>query len=228
MAVNVGGTTSVLEACVRSGVSRVVFASSSSVYGECGDERLSEEDSRLEPVSPYGVSKYAGESVAEMYARLHGIRVAALRFFSVYGPRQRPDQAIFKFLVKVLTGEPVECFGDGSTARDYTHVSDVVAGTVSALDWLSRESSDFQVFNIGSGRSVLLRDLMGMIGMSVGKTPVVLEVPRPTVDVSRTCASIDKARAVLGYSPRVMIEEGLAQFKEWYEVTYGHQRSSVA
>jgi len=228
MAVNVGGTTSVLEACRNSGVRQVVVASSSSVYGERGGQRFDEAETGLEPVSPYGVSKYAGELISQMYARLHGFRVAALRFFSVYGPRQRPDQAIFTFRSMISAGEPIECFGDGSTARDYTHVDDVVAGILGALDWVGDEAADYQVFNIGSGRSVLLKDLLEMLGQVVGGAPKVREVKRPAVDVSCTFATIEKAAAILGYAPQVRLEDGLAQFNEWYEVTYGHQRSSVA
>lgn len=225
---NVGGTTAVLDGCRRFAVARVVIASSSSVYGERGDVCLKESDTQLEPVSPYGVSKYAAELVARMCAGLYGFRVATLRFFSVYGPRQRPDQAIFRFHRLLSTGKPIECFGDGSAARDYTHVDDVVNGILAALAWVRTGDPDYEVFNIGSARPVSLRDLIGMLGRLVGVTPVVRRMPQPVADVSRTCASIDKAAAVLGYAPQVALENGLAQFIEWHEVTYGHQCSSVA
>ena len=222
MAVNAGGTTTVLDACRLLGTKRVVIASSSSVYGEREDSCLNENATRLEPPSPYGVSKYAGEMIARLYANLYGLRVAALRFFSVYGPRQRPDQAITRFHGLLSAGQPLECFGDGSATRDYTHVDDVVAGIVGALGWVGIGEPGFDVFNIGSARPVSLSDLIATLGRLVGVKPVICELPQPAVDVSRTCASIDKAAAVLGYAPKVALEDGLAQFIEWHEVTYGY------
>jgi UDP-glucuronate 4-epimerase len=222
MTVNVGGTTAVLDACRRSGTTRVVIASSSSVYGERGDVCLKESDTNLEPLSPYGVSKYTGELIARLYAGLYGLRIAALRFFSVYGPRQRPDQAICRFHRLLTTGQPLECFGDGSATRDYTHVDDVVTGILAALGWVGASEPDFEVFNIGSAKPVALQDLIELLGRLVGVTPIISKKPQPVVDVSRTCASIEKASSVLGYAPQVALEDGLARFIEWHEVTHGH------
>jgi len=210
--VNVGGTLILLEACRRAGVPRFLFASSSSVYGDDARVPFREDEEPLRPVSPYGITKLLGEHYVRVYARLHGIRATCLRFFTVYGPRQRPDMAIHKFTAAIATGREVEMYGDGSTERDYTHIEDILQGILAALD---REES-FAVYNLGNSRTVPLRYLVELIERAVGKKARIRRLPEQPGDVRRTCASIDRARAGLGYAPRVPLEEGIRGFVEWY------------
>ncbi|HYF00998.1 MAG TPA: NAD-dependent epimerase/dehydratase family protein [Planctomycetota bacterium] len=209
--VNVEGTLVLLEACRRSGVGRFVFASSSSVYGN-GRAPSREDDPDLRPVSPYGVTKLLSEHYARLYATLHGLQVTGLRFFTVYGPRQRPDMAIHAFTRAVVEGREIPMFGDGTTERDYTHIDDILQGLVAAID----RPEPFEIYNLGESRTVPLRRMIDLIGEYVGKTPLIRPMPEQPGDVKRTFASIDKARARLGYAPRVAIEDGLKDFVAWY------------
>jgi len=209
--VNVGGTLALLEACRRAGVGRFLFASSSSVYGNAAVP-FREEDEPLQPVSPYGITKLLGEHYVRVYARLHGIRATCLRFFTVYGPRQRPDMAIHKFTAAVAAGREIEMYGDGSTERDYTHVTDILQGVLAALD----REEPFAVYNLGESRTVPLRRLVELIEQNVGRKAMIRALPEQPGDVRRTSASIDRARANLGYAPKVPIEEGLRDFVSWY------------
>jgi UDP-glucuronate 4-epimerase len=209
--VNVHGTLVLLEACRRAGVGRFVFASSSSVYGD-GKVPFREDDEDLRPVSPYGVSKLLGEHYVRIYAGLHGLRATCLRFFTAYGPRQRPDLAIRSFTAAILEGREIPMFGDGSTERDYTHITDILQGVLAAID----RPEPFAVYNLGESRPVPLRRLIELLGDYAGKKPLVRTLPEQPGDVKRTCASIEKARARLGYDPRVPIEEGLKDFVAWY------------
>jgi UDP-glucuronate 4-epimerase len=208
--VNVGGTLGLLEACRRAGVPRFVFASSSSVYGN-GKAPSREDDPDLNPVSPYGVTKLLCEHYARIYSQLHGLKVTGLRFFTVYGPRQRPDMAIHAFTRAVMEGREIPMFGDGTTERDYTHVDDILQGVLGAIDREDR----FEIYNLGESRTVPLRRLIDLIGENVGKTPRIKSLPEQPGDVRRTFASIDKARAGLGYAPKVSIEDGIRGFVEW-------------
>jgi UDP-glucuronate 4-epimerase len=208
--VNVGGTLGLLEACRRSGVPRFVFASSSSVYGN-GRAPSREDDPDLQPVSPYGVTKLLCEHYARVYSRLHGLKVTGLRFFTVYGPRQRPDMAIHAFTRAVLEGREIPMFGDGTTERDYTHIEDILQGLLGAIDREDR----FEIYNLGESRTVPLRRLIDLIGESAGKAPRIKPMPEQPGDVRRTFASIDKARANLGYAPGVSIEDGIRGFVAW-------------
>jgi UDP-glucuronate 4-epimerase len=208
--VNVGGTLGLLEACRRAGVPRFVFASSSSVYGN-GKAPSREDDADLQPVSPYGVTKLLCEHYARIYSQLHGLKVTALRFFTVYGPRQRPDMAIHAFTRAVMEGREIPMFGDGTTERDYTHIEDILQGLLGAI---AREDR-FEIYNLGESRTIPLRRLIDLIGEHVGKTPRIKSLPEQPGDVRRTFASIDKARANLGYDPKVSIEDGIRGFVEW-------------
>jgi UDP-glucuronate 4-epimerase len=210
--VNVGGTLALLEACRRAGVRRFVFASSSSVYGNSPSAPFREEDESLQPISPYGITKLLGEHYVRVYARLHGLHATCLRFFTVYGPRQRPDMAIQKFTTAISEGREIEMYGDGSTERDYTHVTDILQGILAVID---REEA-FAVYNLGESRTVPLRRLIELIEQYMGKKAQVRRLPEQPGDVQRTFASIDRARAGLGYAPKVPIEEGLRDFVEWY------------
>jgi UDP-glucuronate 4-epimerase len=209
--VNVGGTLVLLEACRRSGVGRFVFASSSSVYGNA-PVPFREDQEPLDPVSPYGVSKLAAEHYVRVYSHLHGIRATCLRFFTVYGPRQRPDMAIHAFAAAISAGREIPMFGDGTTERDYTFITDILQGILAALD----RPEPFAVYNLGESRTVPLRRLIDLLGEILGKTPRVRELPEQPGDVKRTCASIDRARRNLGYDPKVPIEEGLRAFADWF------------
>ena len=209
--VNVSGTFALLEACRRHGVPKFVFASSSSVYGDAERVPFREDLADPRPVSPYGVTKQAGEHAVRLYHRLHGLRTSALRFFTVYGPRQRPDMAIHKFARLILDGKELPLFGDGSTRRDYTYVDDAVAGVVGALG----RDDGFEVYNIAESRTVTLSELVGLLEKNLGKTARIKRLPEQTGDVKRTYADISKAKANLGYAPSTPIEEGIAKFCAW-------------
>ena len=210
--VNVAGTLGLLEACRRSSVPRFIFASSSSVYGN-GSAPSREDEPVLQPVSPYGVTKLLGEHYVRIYSELHGIQATCLRFFTVYGPRQRPDMAIHSFTAAISEGREISMFGDGGTERDYTYVTDILQGILGAL---AREDR-FEIYNLGESRTVTLRRLIELIGQYVGKTPKVRQVPEQPGDVTRTFASIDKARQNLRYAPTVAVEDGLRDFVAWYQ-----------
>jgi UDP-glucuronate 4-epimerase len=214
--VNVAGTLGLLEACRRSGVGRVLFASSSSVYGD-GKVPSSEADEDLRPVSPYGVTKLLGEHYCRIYSQLHGLKITCLRFFTVYGPRQRPDMAIHAFTAAIAAGREIAMFGDGSTERDYTYVDDIQQGILGALD----HPEPFAVYNLGESRTTTLKRLIELIGERVGKKPIVKALPEQPGDVKRTFASIDRAKKNLGYDPKTPVEEGLARFVEWFKAKPG-------
>jgi UDP-glucuronate 4-epimerase len=209
--VNVAGTLGLLEACRTAGVGRFVFASSSSVYGNA-PVPFREDDDNLQPISFYGVTKLMGEHYVRIYSRLHGIRATCLRFFTAYGPRQRPDMAIHAFTAAISQGRDIPMFGDGGTERDYTFVTDIVQGLVGAID----HPEPYAVYNLGESRTVELRRLIELIGEYVGRTPKIKALPEQAGDVKRTCASIEKARQQLGYAPKVAIEDGLREFVAWY------------
>ena len=222
VAVNVGGTVAVLDACKDAGISRVIFGSSSSVYGERGMSELKETDAQLGPSSPYGASKLAGEILCDTYGNLYGMRIVALRFFSVYGPRQRPDQAFHAFVSLMKRGCPIEFYGDGETVRDYTHVDDIVRGILGTLTWSESCEQGFQVVNIGSSRPVRLRDAVDCLAAQLRLKPEIRVEKRSEVDVTGTYANIERAADMFGYAPHVEFEEGVARFIQWHEATYGH------
>lgn len=209
--VNVAGTLGLLEACRRSGVGRFVFASSSSVYGN-GAAPSSEDDLSLQPVSPYGVTKLLGEHYCRIYSQLHGLQVTCLRFFTVYGPRQRPDMAIHAFTKACAEGREIPMFGDGTTERDYTHVTDILQGLLAAID----RPEPFGLYNLGESRTIPLKRLIELIGRNVGRAPIIKPMPEQPGDVKRTFASIERAKAKLGYAPKVAIEDGIADFVKWF------------
>jgi UDP-glucuronate 4-epimerase len=210
--VNVAGTLGLLEACRKSGVRRFVFASSSSVYGNAAVP-FREDNPDLQPISFYGATKLLGEHYVRIYARLHGIHATSLRFFTAYGPRQRPDMAIHAFTAAISQDREIPMFGDGTTERDYTYVSDIVQGVLAAID----HDEPYAVYNLGESRTIPLKRLIDLIGELVGKTPKIKAMPEQPGDVKRTCAAIDQARARLGYDPKVPIETGLRDFVAWYK-----------
>ncbi len=211
--VNLKGTVVLLEACRRYGVRRFVFGSSSSVYGDSAAVPFSE-DARVDrPVSPYAATKVAGELLCHTYHHLFGLDVFALRFFTVYGPRQRPEMAIHKFTRCILEGAPIPRFGDGGSDRDYTYVDDIMDGVLKAVDRVK----GYSVYNLGESRRTSLAELIGLIEKEAGVKARVEPMPDQPGDVRSTCADIRRAKADLGYDPRVPIEEGIRRFVAWYK-----------
>ena len=219
--INVEGTAQLLEQCHRAEIDRVVFGSSSSVYGDTTPAPFREDVPAIDPISPYAATKRAGELHCKVYSHLYNMQIAALRFFTVYGPRQRPDLAIHKFTRLISGGHRIDQFGDGSSERDYTHIDDIVQGVLGAVSWTSGRQGTFEIFNLGESRTVSLADLIGLIGEALGIEPRVKQVESQPGDVRRTFADIGKARQVLGYDPTIAFEEGIADFVRWYGATYG-------
>ncbi|UCF18596.1 MAG: SDR family NAD(P)-dependent oxidoreductase [Gemmatimonadota bacterium] len=222
--INVMGTVRLLDAMRRSGIRTLVFASSSSIYGAITENRpFSEEDVTDKPISPYAATKRAGELLCHSYHQLHGLSCSSLRFFTVYGPRQRPDLAIHKFTRAVARGEAISIYGDGGALRDYTYVEDTVDGVCRSLRRICDPSVGpvFEVFNLGAGRMVSVNALVTLLAKAMGVEPQIERVAAQPGDVPRTWADITKARQTLGYEPRVSIEEGLARFVSWYREVYG-------
>ena len=210
--VNLDGTIQLLEACRRHEVRKFVFASSSSVYGSRVGEPFSETDRVDEPVSPYAATKKAGELLCYTYHHLFGIDVTCLRFFTVYGPRQRPEMAIHRFTRAIDSGEAIDVYGDGSARRDFTYISDVVQGVTAALE----RCSGYRIYNLGAGNSVELREVIELIEKALGKEARIRFFEQAPGDVPYTFADVTRAREELGYEPEVNIAEGIRRFVEWY------------
>jgi len=207
---NVLATQRLLEAAIDSGIKRFVFASSSSVYGDA-ESMPTPEDALPKPVSPYGASKLAAEHLCYLYWKNFGVPTVALRYFTVYGPRQRPDMAFHKFIRAVHEGRPLQVYGDGEQSRDFTYVSDAVEANLLAAD----APVEGQVFNIGGGSRVTVNEVIRLLGEILGKRPRVEHLSPEKGDVRHTSADVSRARSVLGYSPSVGIEEGLRREAEW-------------
>ena len=210
--INVRGTLQLLEACKEYEVRNFVFASSSSVYGACERIPFREAESLLHPISPYAATKIAGEYLCRTYASLYGIPVTCLRFFTVYGPRQRPEMAIHQFVRLIEQGAPVPVFGDGTTRRDFTYIDDGVAGVLAALD----RPHAFEVINLGESRVVELLEVIRLIEEALGKSARIEWCPVQAGDVPVTFADIGKAVRLLGYTPRTAVKDGIAAFVRWY------------
>lgn len=210
--VNVAGTQNVLELARARGVAQFVFGSSSSVYGINQNVPWTEEDAVLKPISPYASTKISGELMGHVYSHLYGIRFICLRFFTVYGPRQRPDLAFHKFARKMLAGEPVPVYGDGRTRRDYTFVGDIVNGIVAAMRY---EGSRYEIVNLGCGRPVTLLEMIAALENALGVTAMINFEEEQPGDVPQTFASIEKARRLLNYEPATPLAEGVEAFTEW-------------
>jgi UDP-glucuronate 4-epimerase len=216
--VNVGGTLNLLEACRAAGVGRLAFASSSSVYGNNEKVPFAESDPVDRPISPYAATKKAGELLCHNYHHLYGLSVACLRFFTVYGPRQRPDLAIHKFARLLAAGRALPFYGDGTTRRDYTYISDTLQGIFGALDWLAAAVPPrYEIFNLGESRTVDLTTLVDLLGRAMGRSPQLERLPLQPGDVECTFADITRARTELGYRPQVCIEEGIPRFVQWFQ-----------
>jgi UDP-glucuronate 4-epimerase len=211
--VNILGTLQLLELAREFGVKKFIFASSSSVYGADQPSPFREDAAGLRPISPYAATKLSAEALCHVYHQLHGLDMVCLRLFTAYGPRQRPDLAIYKFTSAIVRGKPVEMYGDGTSARDYTYVDDIVQGFLACLD---REFG-FEIINLGESRGVELRELVRLIEVAVGKKAHRRQLPNQPGDVPVTCADVSKARRLLGYKPQVGIEEGIRRFVEWFQ-----------
>ena len=209
---NINGTLNLLELARTNGVQQFIFGSSSSVYGENKKVPFSEDDPIFNPISPYAATKAAGELICHSYAHLHGLRIICLRFFTVYGARQRPDLAIHKFAKLISAGQPIPVFGDGSTRRDYTYVDDIISGVRAAMDY---DQSNYEVINLGESRTVELRELISLLEKALGREAIIDRQPMQPGDVPQTYADIAKARRLLGYNPQTQIEEGIEKFVQW-------------
>lgn len=210
---NIAGTLNLLEAARKEGIKQFVFGSSSSVYGANAKVPFSEDDPIRNPISPYAATKAAGELLCHTYSHLYGVRCVCLRFFTVYGARQRPDLAIRKFASLISQGKPIPVFGDGTTRRDYTYIDDILAGVRAAIDY---DKSGYEVINLGESRTVELRELISLLEKEIGKKAQIDRQPLQPGDVPQTYADIQKARRLLGYNPSTQIEEGIHKFVVWF------------
>ena len=220
---NVHGTTRLMELSARYGVQNFVFASSSSVYGDSTSTYFSEEEVVDHPVSPYAATKKACELLAYTYHHLYKLNVSALRFFTVYGPRGRPDMAPFKFIDRVSRGAEIQQFGDGSSSRDYTYIDDIVDGFVRSID----RPYAYQIFNIGKGSGTSLKEFIDLVQKYTGKVAKVKVMPDQPGDVPYTCADVTKASNLLGYQSKVSFEEGIRRTAEWYQDAYTGQKNEI-
>ncbi len=211
---NVIGTLHLLEAAHVTGSERFIFASSSSVYGASKTVPFSEDQHLTQTLSPYAATKIAGEFLCSTYSHLYQLRVVALRYFTVYGPRQRPDLAIHQFTRRIYAGQPIEQFGDGTTRRDYTYVDDVIQGTMAALHYEGLPL--FDIFNLGESETIRLKDLIVAIENALGKKAKISQLPEQPGDMPLTCADISKARTLLGYNPTTRLSKGLPKFIDWF------------
>jgi UDP-glucuronate 4-epimerase len=221
METNINGTLNLLELAREHGVRQFVFGSSSSVYGINAKVPFSEEDPIRQPISPYAATKAAGELICHTYSHLYGIRCVCLRFFTVYGARQRPDLAIHKFARLITEGRAIPVFGDGTTRRDYTYIDDIIAGVRAAIDF---DASDYEVFNLGESQTVELNKLIALLEKELDRHALVDRQPMQPGDVPQTFADVTKARRLLGYNPQTRIEDGIKRFVEWFQ----HQREKGA
>jgi UDP-glucuronate 4-epimerase len=210
--INVRGTSVILEACRRAQIDRFVFASSSSVYGNNEKVPFHENDRVDHPISPYAATKKAGELIGHTYHHVYGMHFWGLRFFTVFGPRQRPDMAIHKFTRLIDRGETVPQFGDGSSRRDYTFIDDIADALVACVD----KAEGYQVLNLGESRTTTLAELVELIGAALGKKPNVKIFPFQAGDVKQTWADVSRARELIGYRPRFPVPEGIRLFIDWY------------
>jgi UDP-glucuronate 4-epimerase len=210
---NINGTVNLLEQARQHGVTQFVFGSSSSVYGINAKVPFSEDDPIRQPISPYAATKAAGELLCHTYSHLYDLRSVCLRFFTVYGARQRPDLAIHKFARLISEGQPIPVFGDGSTRRDYTYIDDIIAGVRAAIDF---DQTNYEVINLGESRTVELNELISLVERELGKKAIIDPQPLQPGDVPQTFADVTKARRLLGYNPQTQIEDGIHRFVEWF------------
>jgi len=212
---NINGTLNLLELARHNNIHQFVFGSSSSVYGINAKVPFTEDDPIHQPISPYAATKGAGELLCHAYSHLYALRCVCLRFFTVYGPRQRPDLAIHKFARLINQRKPIPVFGDGTTRRDYTYIDDIIDGIMAAINY---NKSNYEVINLGESRTVELRELISLLEKELDMHAIIDRQPPQPGDVPQTFADISKARALLGYDPKTQIEEGLHRFVEWFQM----------
>jgi UDP-glucuronate 4-epimerase len=211
--VNIRGTIVLLESCKAHGIKNFIFASSSSVYGENQRVPFTEEDLNIQPISPYGATKRAGELLCYSYHHLYGMNIACLRIFTAYGPRQRPEMAIHKFTRLIDRGEKIPIYGDGSSRRDYTYIDDLIDGILGVIHY----HRGFEIYNLGESQTTSLKELIRLIEKAIGKKANVEMLDPQPGDVSVTYADITKAKRMLKYQPGVKMEEGVKRFVDWYK-----------
>lgn len=209
---NIEGTVNILENMKKYGVKKLVFASSSSVYGNCTAEKFSEDLKISEPISPYAATKSSCEQFIYTYSKLYGINAVCLRFFTVYGPKQRPDLAIRKFIELIEQEKPIPVYGDGTTMRDYTFIDDIISGVCAAIDY---DKTPYEIINLGGGSPVTLNQMIETIEEVLGKKAIIDRQPIQPGDVQKTVSDITKANALLGYSPKTTFKDGIRKFVEW-------------
>ena len=211
--VNIRGTVNLLEAIRLNNVDKFIFASSSSVYGNCKNIPFSEDEKLDSPISPYAATKKAGELLCHTYHYLYGMSITCLRFFTVYGPRQRPEMAIHKFIQLIDKGKNISVFGDGTSKRDYTYITDIIDGVMKAVE----NCEGYEIYNLGESKTVELRELIGVIESNLNKKADIEQLPEQSGDMHVTYADISKAKKELGYDPKVRIDAGVKMFVEWYK-----------
>lgn len=213
--VNITGTVNLLDKCREYSIKQFVFASSSSVYGNNEKVPFAEMDRVDNPISPYAATKKSGELLCHTYHHLFDMNIACLRFFTVYGPRQRPDLAINKFTSLILEDKEIPFYGDGTTSRDYTFVEDIVTGIVSSINYVNRDDKIFEIFNIGGDKTVSLMEMVETIEEVLGKKAKLNRLPMQPGDVNRTCADITHSKEIIGYNPQTTFKEGIKKFIKW-------------
>ena len=213
--VNITGTVNLLERCRENNIKQFVFASSSSVYGNNEKVPFAESDRVDNPISPYAATKKSGELLCYTYHHLFNMNIACLRFFTVYGPRQRPDLAINKFTSLILEDKEIPFYGDGTTSRDYTFVEDIVSGIVSSINYVNTNDTVFEIFNLGGDKTVSLIEMVETIEAILGKKAKLNKLPMQPGDVNRTCADITHSKEIIGYNPKTTFKEGMKKFIEW-------------
>ncbi len=211
---NIDGTFNLLDACRYHGVKQFVFASSSSVYGVNKKVPFAESDALVRTISPYAATKLACEQICSNYSELFGIKSTCLRFFTVFGPRQRPDLAIAKFTKRILAGDAIPKFGDGSTARDYTYIDDIIQGVRAAIDY---DKTPFEIFNLGGSATTTLSEMISTLEAELDNKAIINQMPEQPGDVPRTYADISKSKEYLGYNPETPFRKGIKRYVEWYK-----------
>ncbi|MBP3801896.1 MAG: SDR family NAD(P)-dependent oxidoreductase [Clostridia bacterium] len=215
--VNCLGTQNLLEEMKKHNVKKLVAASSSSVYGNCKEVPFREDMIVDYAISPYAATKKANEVMTHVYHKLFDFNVIMLRFFTVYGPKQRPDLAINKFTRLMIEDKEIPMFGDGSTSRDYTYIDDIVDGVIKSCDYVLKKQNVYEIINLGNSSPISLKDMINVIAKTLGATPKIKQLPMQQGDVERTYADINKAKELIGYNPKTTFEEGIEKFVKWYK-----------
>jgi UDP-glucuronate 4-epimerase len=218
--VNIRGTLNLLDLSNKFGINKFIFASSSSVYGNNKKLPFTEYDSVDSPISPYAATKKSGELLCHVYSQLYGINIACLRFFTVYGPRQRPDLAIRKFTELIIKEKEISIFGDGTTERDYTYIDDIIQGIDKAITWASTGTHKYEIFNLGRSDTIMLKYMVQRLETEIGVKANIKYLPMQPGDVTITYADISKSKEILGYNPLTQFDYGISKFVKWFLNSY--------